>query len=132
MMCSDVNCKDINHKRDICLMYNDIVNALHGCRVVGIMNKTRPGWSKHVAEYHAEAREAFKLWVMAGRPRQGPELEYKSTNARYKYAIHFICKNEQTLRADIMAMKLLNHNIIDFFGKKSELLIVAEYIFLVH
>lgn len=30
MMCSDVNCKDVNHQKDICLMYNDIVNALHG------------------------------------------------------------------------------------------------------
>ncbi len=53
---------------------------------------------------------------MAGRPRQGPELEYKmSTNARYRYAISFICRNEQILRADSMAMKLLNHIISDFW-----------------
>lgn len=54
-------------------MYNDIVNALHGCsrpffKSKGIMNKTRPGWSKYVAEYQAEAWKAFKLWVIAGRP----------------------------------------------------------------
>ncbi|XP_058650707.1 uncharacterized protein LOC131551670 [Onychostoma macrolepis] len=115
MMCSDVNCKDVNHQRDICSMYNDIVNALHGCskpfiKSKGIMNKTKPGWSKYVAE----SQEAHKLWVMAGRPRQGPELEYKkSKNLRYKYAIRFICNIEQTLRADSMAMKL--HNITDFW-----------------
>lgn len=38
--------------------------------------------SKFIAEHHAEAQEATKLWVMAGRPRQ--ELEYKEcTTARY-------------------------------------------------
>ncbi|XP_034077513.1 carcinoembryonic antigen-related cell adhesion molecule 5-like [Gymnodraco acuticeps] len=45
---------------------------------------------------------------MAGRPRQGSVFEYKKlTNARYKYAIRFICKNEQAMRADSMAKKLL-------------------------
>lgn len=26
--CSDVNCKDVKHKRDFCSMYNDIVSTL--------------------------------------------------------------------------------------------------------
>ncbi len=30
MMCSDVNCKDVNHQRDLFSMYNAKVNALHG------------------------------------------------------------------------------------------------------
>ncbi len=68
---SDVNCKDVNHQRDIFSMYNDIVNVLHGCskhffKSKGIMNKTRPGWSKYVAKYQTETQEAYKLWVMAG------------------------------------------------------------------
>nr|XP_055036878.1 uncharacterized protein LOC129424288 [Misgurnus anguillicaudatus] len=96
IMCSDVNCKDPSHQRDICSMYNDIVNALHGCskpffKLKGIPNKTRPGWSKYVSEYQDEAREAFKLWDIAGRPRQGPELEYKkSTNARYNILLFYL------------------------------------------
>ncbi len=98
MICGDVNCKDVNHQRDIFSLYNDIVNVLHGCskpffKSKGIMNKTRLAWSKYVAKYQTEAQEAYTLWVMAGRPRQGPELEHKkSTNARYKYVIRFICK----------------------------------------
>lgn len=28
IMCSDVNCKDANHHRDICSMYNDIVTVV--------------------------------------------------------------------------------------------------------
>ena len=82
-------------------------------------NKThniRPGWNKYVAEYRAEACEATKSWTMAGRPRQGSVFEYKKlTNARYKYAIRFICKNEQAMRADSMAKKLLSNNAIDFW-----------------
>lgn len=54
-----------------------------------------------LAEYHAEARESFESGAFTSRPTQGPVLEYKKlTNAIYKYAIHFICKNEQIMRAD--------------------------------
>lgn len=63
-----------------------------------------------MAEFYAEAREATKSWAMASKPRQGPIFEYKkSTNTQYKYAVHFISKNEQCLWADSMAKKLLNH-----------------------
>lgn len=43
-------------------------------------NKThniKRGWNEYVAEYRAEACEAFKLWTIAGRLRQGSVLEYK-------------------------------------------------------
>lgn len=40
-------------------------------------------------------------WVLAGWPRQGTVLDHKKlTNAKYKYAVHYLCKNEQVLRAD--------------------------------
>ena len=69
-----------------------------------------------MAEFYAEAREATKSWAMAGKPRQGPIFEYKmSTNSKYKYAIRFISKNEQSLRADSMAKKLLNNTYKDFW-----------------
>ena len=74
----------------------------------------RPGWNKYGAEYRAEACEATKSWAMAGR--QGSVFEYKKlTNARYKYAIRFTCKNEQAMMADSMAKKLLSNNAIDFW-----------------
>ncbi|TNN33469.1 hypothetical protein EYF80_056366 [Liparis tanakae] len=54
-------------------------------------NKThniRPGGH----EYRAEAREASKSAAIR-ETQTGPELEYqKLTNARYKYALRFICK----------------------------------------
>lgn len=110
-------------------MYNKIVNVLYDCSKLYLrhknkVNNIRPGWSKYVAEYRLQEyvsmlQEACKLWVLASRPRQGPEFEYKKlTKARYKYAIYFICKNEQTLRADSIALKLLNNNNIDFWKRE--------------
>ena len=61
---------------------------------------TKPGWNRYVAGPHAEAKVAHKAWVNAGRPRQGPVLEHKKvTNTRYKYAVRFVGKHEQALRA---------------------------------
>lgn len=37
------------------------------------------------------------------------------TNARFKYAVRFISKNEQALRADAMANKMFCNNISDFW-----------------
>lgn len=53
MMCSDANCKDVKHRRDICSMYNDLESALYeGSKpYYKYKNKThniRPGWNKYV------------------------------------------------------------------------------------
>lgn len=69
ILCSDVNCKNVEHGKDLCSMCNDIIGAVYeGSEpYYKQKNKThynRPGWSKYVAEYHAEAPEAFKSWAM--------------------------------------------------------------------
>ncbi len=122
-MCKDVNCMSEQHNKDLCAMYDDVVAALNnGSKPFCKLNKhgrkynIRPGWHEHVAPYHAEAREAHKLWAMAGRPWQGPELEYKKlANARFKYAVRFISKNEQAMQADSLAYKMLSNNMNDFW-----------------
>lgn len=54
--------------------------------------------------------------MLAGRPRQGPLFEHKKhANALYKYAVRFICKNEQAMRADSMAKKVISNNATDFW-----------------
>ncbi len=52
------------------------------------------------------------------RPRQVPMCMYeykKLTNAKYKYAIHFMCKNEQAMTADFTTKKLLSTNVTHFW-----------------
>ena len=121
VICRDMNCKDEEHRRALCSVYNDIVAALHEGSRPFLKHKNkkymvRPGWKDFVAEYQTEAREAFKLWDTAGRPKQGCLLEHKQrTNAKYKYAIRYITKNEQAIRADSMAKKLLDNNVVEFW-----------------
>lgn len=106
-------------------MHTDIVHALYEgskpyYRYKNKNHNNKPGWKEYVAGYHTEAREATKSWAIAGRPRQGPVFEHKKlTNARYKYAIRFICKNEQAMRADSMAKKLIGNNVNDFWKEVS-------------
>ena len=53
---------------------------------------------------------------MAGKPRQGPELGHKKlANVRFKYAVRFIAKNEQAMKADSMASKIMCNNVTDFW-----------------
>lgn len=89
-MCSDMNCKNVQLAEKLCAMYDVIVKCLNAssepfrkskCQVPNI----RHAWNEFVAEQYAEAREAFRLWSEAGRPRQGVLLDMKKrTNARVK------------------------------------------------
>ncbi len=68
-----------------------------------------------MSHHHAEAKSAFRAWVQAGRPREGPVLDLKkATTARYKYAARYI-KHEQEMRADSMAEKLLGNDVTGFW-----------------
>ena len=60
--------------------------------------------------------KATRLWALAGKLRESPISEHKKpTHANYKYAIRFICKNEQTLRADSMALNLVGNDTKTFW-----------------
>jgi hypothetical protein len=121
--CTDMNCGDTSHRNGLCDMYNDILKAL--IEASGSLftqtRKTRnikPGWNNFVANHHTEANMAYKAWVLAGRPRQGPELEHKKKmNAKYKYALRYITKHEQALSASSMADYLLKNNITNFWNE---------------
>ena len=117
-MCSDVGCKDMSYGNSLCDMYDCIVEALYEaskswCRYTGKRNN-KPGWKKIVAAHHTAAIEAFFLaWVQAGRPRNGPVLEYKKmTKCQIQicYPVH-----EQAMRADALADKLLCNNVVGFW-----------------
>ena len=81
----------------------------------GLQN-IKPGWNEHVAGLHAEARRAFKAWIVSGRDRQGPLFEQKKrANAHFKYALRYIIRNENSLRSESLACKLQYKNYNDFW-----------------
>ena len=102
-------------------MYDKIVGALDTASKPMYKNNNRarnirPRWNEHVAELHEAAREAYMLWVRAGKPRQGPLFELKKrSNARRKYALRFIKNNEESMRADSLAGKMQTHSYNDFW-----------------
>ena len=58
----------------------------------------------------------FKVWVNADKPRSGPECDAKKhAVAHFKRAVRFIKRNEQTLRANSMARKLQQKDVLDFW-----------------
>ena len=95
MCCTNVNCDDSFHGARLCDMYNNIVRApLEASRCLFThprkAKNIKPGWNTFVASPHAEADAAHRAWVIAGRPRQGPDLDYKKKmNAKYKYALRY-------------------------------------------
>ena len=119
--CSNVNCKTNTHSKDLCTLYDCIVGALYEAsrslyKSAAVKNKVMPGWNKHVAAHSAEAKQAHKAWVLAGRPRQGPVLDHKkSSNAKYKQAVRYIRNHENIMKADSMADKLIECNVTGFW-----------------
>ena len=119
-LCVGISTKNASHNNDLCAMYDKIVN----CLVVGSeplrrkvvkQHIVRPGWNDYVHEVHMEAKDDFRRWVLAGKPRHGPVCEHKvRTNARFKYAVRFIKINE-TMRANSMAKKLQINNVYEFW-----------------
>ena len=95
-----------------CLIRSGKLFCNNSCK----QHNVRPGWNEYVSELHAEAKEAFKTWVLSGKARHGPECERKKqANARFKYAVRFIKRNKQAMRANCMAKKLQQNNANDFW-----------------
>ena len=111
IMCRDCLCQNPKHHSDICSMFEDLNKALLDSSKSAFrtkrVKKIIPGWNSYVAEFYVKAREAFRDWRLAGKPRHGPVFENKRvTNAQYKYAIRYIRKNAEAMKADSMARKL--------------------------
>jgi hypothetical protein len=73
----DCNCSNVWHLQDISTFYNNIIRvlqtAVEDCvpNIKSHRNQQIPGWNKHVKDSDSLARDAFHLWVMIGKPRQG-------------------------------------------------------------
>ena len=94
MKCSDSNCQNHSHINDIDSFYDDIFNVLMECSESLVnVNSTRqrhnaPGWNAHVREVHAAAIDAYLLWKIGGRPRQGVLYDLmRNSRLRCKHAL---------------------------------------------
>jgi len=62
MLCSDTNCQNEQHGRDLCFTYDLIIDVLNASSK-GFYNSKKkdhsikPGWNEHVTELHTAARD---------------------------------------------------------------------------
>ena len=88
--CRDTQCVHIESLNKMC---NDIVNSLIQAGEESSQNKKRSytnklRWAEYVDSLYDTSRDVRHMWVIAGKPRQGPvyDLHIKS-KARFKYAL---------------------------------------------
>ena len=105
-------------------LYDDVVaaitmasqNSIHTPGVSRGNEFNRPGWKEFASDLYDISRDAYFLWRDSGSPRQGMLFDMKNrTKARFKGAMRFIKNNEDTLKKDSLARKLLSKNDKEFW-----------------
>ena len=75
-----------------------------------------PGWNMYVSELHNIARRDFLYWRSIGSPREGPDaLNMRRSRARFKLALRECKREEERMRAEAIAAKLVVGNSSDFW-----------------
>ena len=76
--------------------------------------------TEYVSDVYYCSKVFQPSWLNANEPRQGEiHKDYVKFRARFKYAFHFIRKNEDIMRKDAMARTLAYKNNNDFWREIS-------------
>ena len=126
--CTDPSCTSFIHLQELQVFYKSIVEALQHasdttlCSEVSCAFTSQPGWSDYVADYYNASREAFLVWVANGKPKHGYQFDtMKIARARFKYALRFVKRNEQSLKCDAIAKKFSSTNPQSFWKEIKKL-----------
>ena len=113
--CNDEQCCNSDHRSDIDSLHMHIVNSSFnsGIRIFGANernhHRTVPRWNKDVAELHATARSCYVRWRNCGKPHYGLEYDdMNSSRARFKLKFRDCLINEDSMKADAIALKNRN------------------------
>ncbi len=121
ILCDDVNCKDPSHTAAIERMYNEIVDSLYEAGVECCGKKESPykqvaGWHDLCADHHTQARDAFHLWCINGRPRFGPIYQLmRVKRAQFKSIMRQSKHFSDMQESDTLAQRLLNKDDKQFW-----------------
>ena len=115
-LCNRVNCVQDNHCQEIDLFYSRLRETILevAVTVFGYKSKNKymiPGWNMYVSESHEQARRDFLYWKSVGSPREGPTaFAMRSSRSRFKLALRECKREEDRMRAEAMAAKMINGN----------------------
>lgn len=94
LMCFNMNCSYVPSGAILWQLLIPLISPFVNDKVLNI----KLGWNDFVAEQHASARDAFRLWSESGRPRQGSSLEHKKKyQCKITYFLYVIKRNKTTL-----------------------------------
>ena len=128
LLCDDVQCSDPAHINSIDRLYLDISESLISAsqdfvKDRGFMqHKQVPGWKDYCSASHAEALSAFLHWSSRGKPRHGPAFDaMKQSRAYFKFTLRQCRADEDRIRSDILAKKLLSKKSVHFWKEVNKL-----------
>ena len=84
------------------------------------MHKHISGWNDYVKKAHPEAKDAFLLWQSNSKPHDGPICDvyvtlWNKSRARLKYCLRFCRSNENHAKADSLAKRFMNKDVVQFW-----------------
>ena len=112
LSCSDINCKDGDHLKEIDLVFSSLKNILLNSTEQFKCEHNRkfkivPGWNDEVKHLHSKARETFLLWKVCGRPVSGDLCEsMRTARAEFKCALKYCKDNEELIRKEKLLRSL--------------------------
>ena len=103
VLCSDCACASKTHTGEIDKLFDAMKSSLYESSVHCQPGKSRytprPGWNDYVSDIYDFSREARRMWLDQGKPRQGMVHDmFVKSKRRLKCALNYITKNEDSLR----------------------------------
>ena len=114
--CSSQKCSDQNHISEIRDLYDRGIGLIRkvGCDTLrkpisrNRRRRPRPGWSEYVDKHHKHSILSYRAWKADGCPVSGRLYDQmKESHATYKRAVQYIKKNEDKMKKEKLANKLL-------------------------
>ncbi|CAL4169330.1 unnamed protein product [Meganyctiphanes norvegica] len=124
VLCSDCACASKTHTGEIDKLFDAMKSSLYESSVHCQPGKSRytprPGWNDYVSDIYDFSREARRMWLDQGKPRQGMVHDmFVKSKRRLKCALNYITKNEDFLRKESLAKKLSQLSPNDFWREIS-------------
>ncbi|KAG7295745.1 hypothetical protein JYU34_020793 [Plutella xylostella] len=127
--CSDKHCNYIEHKVLIDNMYSRIVGILTKAAISSFKGKESNsnrrkiiGWNFHVKDLHQKARFKFKIWELAGKPKQGEKFDEMCESRKlFKAKIKWCQANQEKIKMDQIATSRNNKDFSKFWKQTEQL-----------
>ena len=116
LRCTDMNCSNLHNRDDISKFYDDSIAAMSsGSETVfdKCHNANRhtgdysiPGCNTHVDQLHDAARQRFKAWLDADKPKYGFVFdEMKRSRASFKYGLRILKRHTKQYIGNLLFWK---------------------------